>query len=178
MAGAMLFKEEGYGRLIVRHATGGDACSVEELYAQLSPRSGGVSVDPDRLDQIADDPRNLLLVVEHQGVVIATALLTICLDAMYRRQPFGVVENVVVDASHRSLGCGRALLEAIDRVALSADCSKVMLLSGAMRSDAHAYFTAMGYDGDAKRGFVKYRSSLEAGQLNGCRVSGSVSVAG
>lgn len=157
----MLFKEEGDGGLIVRHATGRDAGSLEELYAQLSPRSGGVSVDPDRLDQIADDPRNLLLVVEHEGVVVATALLTICLDAMYRSQPFGVVENVVVDASRRSLGCGRALLEAVDRAALSADCSKVMLLSGIMRNDAHAYFTAMGYDGDAKRGFVKYRSRLE-----------------
>lgn len=163
MAGAMFFKEEGNGRLIVRHATSRDAGSVEGLYAQLLPLSGGVSVDPDRLDQIADDPRNLLLVVEQEGVVIATALLTICLDAMYRSQPFGVVENVVVDASRRSAGCGRALLEAVDRVALSADCSKVMLLSGTMRNDAHAYFAAMGYDGDAKRGFVKYRSGLEAG---------------
>src|SRR5687768_16070190 len=36
------------------------------------------------------------------GAVCATALLTICPDAMYRTQPFGVVENLVVTQDLRA----------------------------------------------------------------------------
>ena len=165
----MLHRGKCRNSIVVRNAVGQDAEAIERLYAQLSPRSRGIFVDPVRLDKIADNPDNLLLVIEHHGNVVATALLTICLDAMYGSQPFGVVENVVVDASFRSIGCGKALLETIDAVALDANCSKLMLLSGSMRSDAHSCFTAMGYDGDAKRGFVKYRSKLEATAGSGIR---------
>jgi N-acetylglutamate synthase-like GNAT family acetyltransferase len=148
--------------LIARHATSEDASGLERLYTQLSPQNDGVSVDPGRLDQIAEDPVNLILVIEWNENIVATALLTICLDVMFGRQPFGVVENVVVDTEYRARGFGRTLLDAIDCAALSADCSKVMLLSAASRGDAHAYFKAMGYNSEAKRGFVKYRSGLEA----------------
>lgn len=100
--------------------------------------------------------------VEDEGHVVATAPLTICLDAMYRKQPFGVLENVVVNAETRSKGIGQFLLSAIDHIAVTKDCSKVMLLSSSDRGYAYAFFEATGYDGDAKRGFVKYRAALEA----------------
>ena len=154
------------GSLIARHATRDDADAVERLYTLLSPENRSISVQPDRLDLIANDPANLLLVVEWKGNVIGTALLTICLDAMFGTQPFGVVENIIVDTDYRSTGCGRFVSDAIDRAALNADSSKVMLLSNHMRSDAHAYFEAMGYDGEVKRGFVKYRSRLEAASVH------------
>lgn len=159
--GRMQFRAETPdGTLSLRNAIGSDADAIGRLYSQLSQQSGSVSVDPVRLEEIAVDPSNLLLVAERDGCIVATALLTLCLDAMYRNQPFGVVENIVVDIGHRSSGCGKALMEAIDHAAMNADCSKVMLLSANMREDAHAYFRAMGYDDGKKRGFVKYRMEL------------------
>lgn len=117
-------------------------------------------MDPERLSDIAADANNLLLVAECSGEVVGTALLTLCLDPMFGRQPFAVVENVVVEPAHRTRGCGRALFEAIEQVALDADCSKIMLMSGEARAGAHRFFVAMGYLTGEKCGFVKYRRNL------------------
>lgn len=143
--------------LLIRTATADDAAEIEHLYALLVNDPGSVKVEPERLSAIADDPNNLLLVAECDGSVVATAFLTLCLDPMFGRQPFAVVENVVVDAAHRKLGCGRALFGAIDHVALDADCSKIMLLSSQSRSMAHRFFVSVGYLEGEKCGFVKYR---------------------
>jgi len=147
------------GPVRVRHALARDALAVQELYLQLVPPNG-VAVRPERIDEITADPNNLLLVADLGGEVVGTALVTFCLDPMYGRQPFGVVENVVVHRERRSLGVGRLLMAAVDRAALDRDCSKLMLLSGRARGEAHAFFRAAGYDGEAKRGFVKYRKAL------------------
>jgi N-acetylglutamate synthase-like GNAT family acetyltransferase len=146
--------------LVIRIAEPDDATSIQRLYAQLVSDPGRVNVEPEQLLVIADDANSLLLVAECEGNVVATALLTLCLDSMFGRQPFAVVENVVVEATYRKLGCGRALFEAIDQVALDADCSKIMLLSGQSRSAAHKFFVSIGYLQEEKCGFVKYRRHI------------------
>ncbi len=122
-----------------------------------------IRVLPERLQEIAADPGNFLLVAEIDGAVRATALLTLCRDAMYGRQPLAVLENVVVAAEARRSGIGRQILNQAEQLSCEHDCSKVMLLSGAQRPEAHAFFAAMGYADDRKRGFVKYRRQLTAG---------------
>jgi N-acetylglutamate synthase-like GNAT family acetyltransferase len=148
------------GNLLVRTAQPSDAAEIKSLYAQLLQNSRGMAVEPQRLAAIADDPSNVLVVVECGGKLVATALLCLCLDPMFGSQPFSIIENVVVDAAYRKRGCGRALFEAIERVALEADCSKVMLLSDHFRSDAHGFFVSMGYSKGTKCGFVKYRRNM------------------
>ncbi|MGY6251932.1 GNAT family N-acetyltransferase [Paraburkholderia caledonica] len=71
---------------------------------------------------------------------------------------FAVVENLVVDQEGRGNGIGQALLREVERFCLSRNCSKMMLLSSASRVDAHRFFEQVGFHGDRKRGFVKYRS--------------------
>jgi len=80
---------------------------------------------------------------------------------MYGDQPFGTVENVVVRASQRGRGAGRLLMEALERAARAARCTKLMLLSTATRHDAHGFFQHLGYDGDRKRAFVRYLNRSE-----------------
>ncbi|MFM0191682.1 GNAT family N-acetyltransferase [Paraburkholderia strydomiana] len=79
---------------------------------------------------------------------------------MYAEQPFAVVENLVVDQECRGNGIGQALLREVERFCLSRNCSKMMLLSSASRVDAHRFFEQVGFRGDRKRGFVKYRSQF------------------
>lgn len=146
--------------LVIRAARPADAPSLQGLYALLVPDPRCVSVDPARVSDIEEDTNNLLLVAECNGRVVGSALLTLCLDPMFGRQPFAVVENVVVEPAHQTRGCGRALFEAIDHIALEADCSKIMLVSGEARTGAHAFFVAMGYIKGTKCGFVKYRRNL------------------
>lgn len=139
----------------IRRAAAQDAPAIERLYRELVS-DPHVHVDPGQVAALSESPANVLLVAEADGVICATALLTVCADVMYRTQPFGVVENVIVAESMRGRGIGRRLLARVEQMA-AADCTKLMLLSAASRQDAHVFFQQCGFNGDAKRGFVKYR---------------------
>jgi N-acetylglutamate synthase-like GNAT family acetyltransferase len=143
-------------RMTVRRARAGDAAAIQALYAVLVPGDRNIAVEPARLAQLENDAHNHLQVAEVDGVVCGSVFLTLCLDSMYGFQPYGVVENVVVLESARGRGAGRALLNDVERIARAARCTKLMLLSSAVRAEAHAFFSRLGFDGERKRGFVKY----------------------
>lgn len=141
----------------IREARGGDAAAVAALYRSFVS-SPHINVREERLKTIASDPNNFVFVCEIDGVVCGTAFLTLCLDAMFGNQPYGVLENVVVDESKRGKGIGRRLFAHVEELCRMRDCSKIMLLSTASRESAHRFFEQLGYSSANKRGFVKYRS--------------------
>jgi N-acetylglutamate synthase-like GNAT family acetyltransferase len=140
----------------VRRARADDAAALAELYRALVPGDPHIAVDAAQLAALEADRFSQIWVVELDGALCGTAFLTLCRDAMYGDQPFGVVENVVVAESARGRGAGRALLSELERAARAAHCTKLMLLSSSARREAHAFFRHLGYDGERKRGFVKY----------------------
>lgn len=140
----------------VRRARASDAAAIEALYRVLVAGDANIAVDPAHLAALETDRYSQIWVIELDGAVCGTAFLGICRDAMYGDQPLGVVENVVVAPSARGRGAGRALLTELERAARDARCTKLMLLSSSARHEAHAFFSHLGYDGERKRGFVKY----------------------
>lgn len=142
--------------IVVRVAQPGDAGRIETLYRQLVPGQP-VTVLAERIRQIAEDPQTVLYVCEADGEVNATALVSLCRDVMFGMQPFAVIENIVVHDQFRGCGAGAMLINEIERFCASRDCSKIMLLSSSSRSEAHQFFDKMGFLGDSKRGFIKYR---------------------
>lgn len=145
----------------VRRARAGDADEIARLYAQLVANPA-LRVLPERLAELENAADTAVFVVERDGRLLGTVLVALCADAMFGRRPFAVVENIVVDAPARAQGVGGALLRAVDRFCLAADCSKIMLLSATERVEAHRFFERSGYAGDRKRGFVKYRNAFAA----------------
>jgi len=143
----------------VRRARSQDAGEVARLYAQLVANPA-LDVRPERLAELATSADAALFVADRGDRLAGTVLVALCPDAMFGRRPFAVVENIVVDAAARGQGIGGALLAAVERFCLAADCSKIMLLSAIERADAHAFFERQGYAGDRKRGFVKYRGAF------------------
>lgn len=143
----------------IREAQPADAGRISALYLQLV-NNPAVTVLPERLAELREDAKTALFVAEEGGDVRATALVSLCADAMFGRQPFAVVENVVVDAQCRSRGIGTRLFTHIEAFCLARDCSKIMLMSSLHRQDAHRFFERSGFIGSTKRGFVKYRSAF------------------
>jgi len=92
-----------------------------------------VRVLPERLGELETASDSALFVAERSGRLVGTVLVALCADVMFGRRPFAVVENIVVDAQGRGQGVGAALLRAVDRFCLAADCSKIMLLSASER---------------------------------------------
>jgi len=142
--------------LHIRDAQAVDAAAIEALYRQLVD-DNRVRVTPSGIDAIVADARTHLLVYDRDGAILATVLLSLCLDPMYDAQPFAVIENLIVDRHARGQRIGEALLAEVERLCVAQECSKMMLLSSSARIDAHRFFERQGFRGDAKRGFVKYR---------------------
>jgi N-acetylglutamate synthase-like GNAT family acetyltransferase len=145
--------------ILVREAENKDAAELTELLGLLANGSK-VSVLPERLEEVRNRPDSFVFVAESVGKLIGTVQITLCPDIMYRHQPYAIVENLFVREEARRQGAGKALLDKIERLCLDRDCSKIMLLSSSHRKNAHHFFQSMGYDGDSKKGFVKYRKAL------------------
>lgn len=146
-------------KVTVREARGEDVVAIAALYRTFVS-SPHINVREDRLETIASDPNNFIFVCEADGAVCGTAFLTLCLDAMFGNQPYGVLENLVVDEDLRGKGIGSRLLAHVEEVCRIRDCSKIMLLSTASREAAHLFFEQQGFSSVNKRGFVKYRSQF------------------
>jgi GNAT superfamily N-acetyltransferase len=140
----------------VRRAQASDAEALGELYRALVPGDRNIRVDPAHLAALETDSFNQIWVVELDSAICGTAFLTLCRDPMYGDQPFGTLENIIVLESARGKGAGRALMAQLERAARDGRCTKLMLLSSSARHQAHAFFEHLGYDGQRKRGFVKY----------------------
>jgi N-acetylglutamate synthase-like GNAT family acetyltransferase len=148
------FPKESKG--VIREAAPNDAVAIESLYRELVA-DRLILVIPEQVADMAKAKNSFLLVAEVDGKVCGTALLSLCQDAMYRSQPFGVIENLIVTASMRGRGLGRMLLAQIEQLAITHHCTKLMLLSSSARHEAHAFFQRCGFNGETKRAFLKYR---------------------
>ena len=86
--------------------------------------------------------------------LVSSCTLTIIPNLTRSCRPFGVVENVVTNRTHRRKGCATALLEAALADAWDAQCYKVMLLTGRKDEATFRFYEAAGFDRDAKQAFV------------------------
>lgn len=116
-----------------------------------------MQVSAHRIATVLADERTALLVCVSGVAVCATVLVGLCADVMFNAQPFAVIENLVVDQAMRSQGVGELLLDAVEQFCRRHDCSKMMLLSSAQRTEAHRFFERAGFLGSVKQGYVKYR---------------------
>ena len=148
---------------MIRQAEVKDVSALADLYRQLvssvAPDTA-IDVREDRIDEIRADPHNFLFVLEINNRICGTAFLTLCLDSLYRYQPYAILENFVIDEGQQGKRYGKMLMRYVEHFCVEADCSKIMLLSNSMRSDAHGFFEKQGFSSNLKKGFVKYRSQL------------------
>ncbi len=142
---------EGRASPIVRTAVAADLARIVELLAQLSLGEEREDLRPPLPEayarafaEIEADSRQALLVVEADGRVEGTLVVTVVPNLSHAGRPYAIVEDVVVDAALRGSGYGRLLmLEAIE-IAWWADCYKVALTSNKVRLDAHRFYEGLG----------------------------------
>jgi len=80
----------------------------------------------------------------------------ICSRLLLIDPPSAFVEGLVVSATARRNGVGRALMAAAEDWARAAGAGVIRLRSAATRLDAHAFYRALGYrEGKAALGFEK-----------------------
>ena len=136
----------------IRVATERDLPRLIELLAQLEMDASreivGSPVLPSYLqafEEITNDPRQQLFVLEVDQRVVSSACLTIIPNLSHRGRPYAIAENVVVDAECRSSGYGGLLMRHLLTQAQAAGCYKLSLTSNKQRPDAHRFYQRLGF---------------------------------
>ena len=127
------------------------------LYRQLNPDDD--PLPPQRevaalWKSMVDDPHLQIFVIEFDGRLVAAATLVLVPNLTRGARPYGLVENVVTEREHRRKGYATAVLQHALEHAWSANCYKVMLLTGSRREETLRVYQKAGFRRGLKTGFV------------------------
>ncbi len=130
----------------------GDLDAVWPLLAQLGYDISLAQLKQ-RFDAVRAAEEHLLLVAERDGQ-IAGFLHAFARPAL-EKPPEAVVQAMAVDQKLRRAGAGRALMAAVEGWAREQGFSSVALSSQLERSDAHAFYTRLGFERVATSGLFR-----------------------
>ncbi|MDH5673036.1 MAG: GNAT family N-acetyltransferase [Myxococcales bacterium] len=102
---------------------------------------------------LVDDPQHLYLGAFVDGRLVSACNAAIVPNLTRGASPYALVENVVTDPEFRRRGIASATLRALIARCEERRCYKVMLMSATDRDGAHAFYTRIGFDAQAKRAF-------------------------
>jgi GNAT superfamily N-acetyltransferase len=105
-------------------------------------------------NKIFNNPMLHYFGVEVDGKIVATCTIAIIPNLTRGARPYGLIENVVTHADFRGRGLAKALLKHTLNFAWTANCYKVMLLSGTYRQAAHSLYESVGFSKDEKIGYI------------------------
>lgn len=140
--------------LVIRPAQPADLPQLLALYRHLDPEDESPPLDlaAQRLDEIQAYRGSRVLIGLIASSVVASCTLVIIPNLTRGGRAYGLIENVVTDASFRGRGYGKRILEAAVTAAWQAGCYKVMLLTGSKKPSTLAFYTAAGFE-QTKTGF-------------------------
>lgn len=140
--------------LTIRNAERSDLAALLSLYRHLDPsdRPCSLEVAERRIEQIGRYPGSCILVGHADDVLAATCTLIVIPNLTRRGLPYGLIENVVTQHSFRGRGFGKEILNAAVETAWTADCYKVMLMTGSKRPSTLAFYVSAGFE-QSKTGF-------------------------
>jgi len=141
----------------IRTAKETDIPCILELYRQLTittaPAEAGKEPTADDyklvFNQIGALPNLEMVVAEENSEVIGSLILLIVPNLSHKGLPWALVENVIVDGTHRRTGVGRLLMEYAIQRAKEAECYRISLSSDNRRVEAHKFYESIGFKGSS-----------------------------
>ena len=137
--------------VLIRRATAADVAAIVTMIAD--DQLGATRESTDDLtpylaafEQIDADPNQLLVVAERNDEVIGTLQLTIIPGLSRRGSTRGLIEAVRVAAPARGSGLGSTLVQWAVEESRTRGCALVQLTSDKTRSEAHRFYTRLGFD--------------------------------
>lgn len=128
------------------------------LYQLLNPDDPVLERDEElrrQWQEMLADESLKIVVVEHDGRLVSSCILTITPNLTRKDRPFGLVENVITHEDFRQNGFGKRCAQTAIEIARDRGCYKVMLLTGSEKEWTHGFYESCGFDRDAKPGFVR-----------------------
>jgi GNAT superfamily N-acetyltransferase len=137
------------GPISYRFAGPGDAANLVALLQEIMAEHSVVSPERDRLLEALDSvlaaggQHRFLLAETLQGIVGMCAMLFSM--STWSAAITCELQDVVVTATARRHGVGRAIVETAARLAQEEGCRRIVLLAEAWNLEAHAFYRALGF---------------------------------
>jgi GNAT superfamily N-acetyltransferase len=133
--------------IALREAGPGDLPGLLELYRALNPSDPQLTVEEanSAFTAMLDQPGLTVFLATDGGKPVATATLLVVPNLTRAASPYALIENVVTLETHRGRGYGRAVVRHAVEAAFTANCYKVMLLTGRQRPEVHAFYESCGF---------------------------------
>jgi ribosomal protein S18 acetylase RimI-like enzyme len=139
-----------------------DIPDLARLYGQFRGEQASLEDMRIAFRKLEEDAGYKLLGVRGEGGrLVGSVMGVICRELYGTCRPFMVVEDVIVDRAHRRRGIGSKLMQALEQEALRHDCSYIMLVTDASRTDALGFYEHLGYHPNRYRACKKYLDRLE-----------------
>ena len=141
----------------IRELNEADLESLIKLYEQLDGKNGAFAVEDARpiwKNEIAENPNIKYFGAVENGKVVSTCFCAIIPNLTRLGGAICFVENVVTDKDFRKQGLGKKVMDKAIEFAREKNCYKVILESGAWRTEAHQFYRNLGFDDTAKKSFL------------------------
>lgn len=141
----------------VREIAASELSSLLELYQHLHAKDDPLP-DKDTVEAIWQElrvsPYHKYFGAFHEGRLISSCALALTPTLAAGCRPYGVIENVVTQASHRNRGFASAVLKKALDYSWSNNCYQVMLMSGGKEKAVFRLYASAGFNRYEKQVFI------------------------
>ena len=106
--------------------------------------------------EICKDENHHIIVCEMDGKLVSSCVCVIIHNLTRNVRPYAFIENVVTHTDYRGKGYATACLNYAKELAVTADCYKMMLLTGSKNESTLNFYKRAGYNCTDKTAFIQW----------------------
>lgn len=143
---------------MIREITESDLTGLFELYTQLhgNPIPENTAELSALCRKILDDENHHIIVAEEDGKIVSSCVCVIVPNLTHGQRPYALIENVITDEAYRRRGLATACLDFAQKIAVNANCYKIMLLTGSKEESTLRFYEKAGYNQNDKTAFIHW----------------------